>query len=269
MKKLISIILSILIVGMMIPIVSADGSPTPVLTQSEAEKLFHNATQFIYWIEDSFASEDFELLPIDGISKRAVNANESNSEIVISEVNYYGEINSSPNVRYMIIKDGRYDTVDELKAVAGKYFDSALAEKVLFDYADDDGGNISTVVEINGKAAVTVDLEGNFLYSGNEITGFQNDPVDPKLNVNLIYSYLDYESIVIPTSVSFVYTDEGWRVSSHSDYFKYLYNDLPTPTIKDFIDNPNTGDETAILIALLALSGLALACVPAVKRRER
>ena len=115
---------------------------------------------------------------------------------------------------------------------------------------------------------VTVDLEGNFLYSGNEITGFQNDSVNPKLNVNLIYSYLDYESIVIPTSVSFVYTDEGWRVSSHSDYFKYLYNDLLTPTIKDFIDNPNTGYETVILIALLALSGLALACVPAVKRRK-
>ena len=269
MKKLIAIILSLLIVGTMIPVASADSSATPELTQAEAEKLFYNANQFIHWIEDSFASEDFELSPIDGISKRAANADESNCEIVTSNVNYYGEIYSSPNVRYMIIRDERYDTIDELKAAAGKYFDSVLAEKVLFDYVDDDGGNISTVVEINGKAAVTVDLEGSFLYSGNEITGFQNDSVNPKLNVNLIYSYLDYESIVIPSSVSFVYTDDGWRVSSDSEYFKSLYNDLPTPTIKDFIDNPNTSDPTAIIIALLALSGTAIAVVPRRRRRIR
>jgi LPXTG-motif cell wall-anchored protein len=33
------------------------------------------------------------------------------------------------------------------------------------------------------------------------------------------------------------------------------------------IPSPNTGDETAILIALLALSGIAIAVVPKRKRR--
>lgn len=73
--------------------------------------------------------------------------------------------------------------------------------------------------------------------------------------------------------VTFVKTAEGWRISGGSFFERHaLVENSLTLGMKRYlglIPSPNTGDETAILIAILALSGLAVACVPAVKRMER
>ena len=78
--------------------------------------------------------------------------------------------------------------------------------------------------------------------------------------------------IPINATVEFTKTADGWRVSGGS-LLEMIYNPSTISYDWDYKpyvgDTPFTGDETAILVALLALSGLAFVCVPSVKRRER
>ena len=80
--------------------------------------------------------------------------------------------------------------------------------------------------------------------------------------------------------VTFVKTADGWRISGGS-FFDILMleekeitvamkvaNGTLTAEEAYGVANPNTSDQTSVIIDLLALSGLALACVPAVKRRK-
>ena len=81
-------------------------------------------------------------------------------------------------------------------------------------------------------------------------------------------------------TVTFKKTSDGWRISGGSFFDTILKKEKEFTvgmkvaggilTIEEAygVSNPNTSDPTAILVALLALSGLALACVPAVKRRK-
>ena len=72
--------------------------------------------------------------------------------------------------------------------------------------------------------------------------------------------------------VTFVKTAEGWRISGGSFFERHaLGENSLTVGMKKYlglIPSPNTGDETAIFIALLALSGIAIAVVPAMKKRR-
>lgn len=110
----------------------------------------------------------------------------------------------------------------------------------------------------------------------NVVLGVYGGPADdyadeeiPALNT----SYAKHRDLLIPinATVEFTKTADGWRVSGGS-LLEMIYNPLTISYDWDYKpyvgDTPFTGDETAILIALLALSGLALVCVPAVKRRK-
>ena len=70
--------------------------------------------------------------------------------------------------------------------------------------------------------------------------------------------------------VTFVKTAEGWRISGGSFFERHALGEnsltLGMKRYLGLIPNPNTGDETAIIIALHALSGLALAVVPRKRR---
>ena len=76
------------------------------------------------------------------------------------------------------------------------------------------------------------------------------------------------------TTVEFTKTADGWRISGGT-MFEALFlvgESNVVREIKLFLKSynfsPNTGDTTSIIIAILTLSGLALVCVPAVKRRK-
>lgn len=79
--------------------------------------------------------------------------------------------------------------------------------------------------------------------------------------------WVPYEEEVI-----FVKTADGWRISGGSFFERHALGEnsltLGMKRYLGLIPSPNTGDETAIILALLALSGLAVACVPAVNRRK-
>ena len=91
-----------------------------------------------------------------------------------------------------------------------------------------------------------------------------------------------YVAYMVPyeKEVTFVKTADGWRISGGSFFDILMLEEKETTVAMKVaggmltaeeaygVANPNTGDETAILIALLVLSGLALVCVPAVKRRK-
>ena len=64
-------------------------------------------------------------------------------------------------------------------------------------------------------------------------------------------------------TVEFTKTADGWRISGGTMFAVMLGESEPSD-----VRPPNTGDETAILIALLALSGLALVCVPRKRRKQ-
>ena len=99
-----------------------------------------------------------------------------------------------------------------------------------------------------------------------------------------IPAFLDpgYVAYMVPyeKEVTFVKTADGWRISGGS-FFDILMlegkeitvamkvaNGTLTAEEAYGVVNPNTGDETAIFIALLALSGTAIAVVPAMKKRR-
>ena len=99
-----------------------------------------------------------------------------------------------------------------------------------------------------------------------------------------IPAFLDpgYVAYMVPyeKEVTFVKTADGWRISGGSFFDILMLEEKESTvamkvaggilTIEEAygVSNPNTGDETAIILALLALSGLAVAFVPR-KRRKR
>ncbi len=99
-----------------------------------------------------------------------------------------------------------------------------------------------------------------------------------------IPAFLDpgYVAYMVPyeKEVTFVKTEDGWRISGGS-FFDILMleekeitiamkvaNGTLTADEAYGVANPNTSDQTSVLIALLALSGIAIAVVPAMKKRR-
>ena len=114
----------------------------------------------------------------------------------------------------------------------------------------------------NGKAVMNV-VFGEY---GGPAEDYADDKV-PDLNT----SYAKQRELLIPinATVEFTKTEDGWRVSGGS-LLEMISDPSTIPNDwdnKPYVgDTPFTGDETAIILALLALSGLA--CVPAVNRRK-
>jgi hypothetical protein len=85
-------------------------------------------------------------------------------------------------------------------------------------------------------------------------------------------SYVKQRQLLIPinATVEFTKTADGWRVSGGS-LLEMISDPSTIPNNWDYKpyagDTPFTGDETAIILALLALSGTAIAVVPKRKRR--
>ena len=117
----------------------------------------------------------------------------------------------------------------------------------------------------DGKAVMNV-VFGRY---GGPAEDFVYMGVIPSLNT----SYAKQRELLIPVNatVEFTKTEDGWRVSGGS-LLEMISDPSTIPNDWDYKpyagDTPFTGDETAIIIALLALSGIALAVLPR-KRRKR
>ena len=100
-----------------------------------------------------------------------------------------------------------------------------------------------------------------------------------------IPAFLDpgYVAYMVPyeKEVTFIKTADGWRISGGSFFDILMLEEKEitvamkvangTLTVEDAygVANPNTSDPTAIIIALLALSGTAIAVVPRKRRKIR
>ena len=125
-------------------------------------------------------------------------------------------------------------------------------------------------------------LCNNFVSNGdgkavmNVVFGEYGGPADDYVYMGVIpslnTSYAKQRQLLIPVNatVEFTKTEDGWRVSGGS-LLEMISNPSTIPNNWDYKpyvgDTPFTGDETAIFVALLALSGTAIAVVPKRKRR--
>jgi LPXTG-motif cell wall-anchored protein len=91
--------------------------------------------------------------------------------------------------------------------------------------------------------------------------------------------YYAYYKMELTKDVILTNTSDGWKVSGGSFIDTILFKESALedwmygqdtryhPITGKDMWNPNTGDETALIIALLALSGLAVAVVPRKRRK--
>ena len=165
----------------------------------------------------------------------------------------------------------RITSMDDINSFLGEIFSGDALARVKYDRIEKDfekfivgdNGNVYMLLcgEIQPRPLICE--YGELNVDGNKasmvvILGENRETADSNGDMALV---LDCEKV----TVDFEKTSNGWRISG-GELFDRLYYDVPSQQTPS---SPNTGDETSILIALLALSGIALACVPAVKRRER
>ena len=86
--------------------------------------------------------------------------------------------------------------------------------------------------------------------------GYNRETADSNGDMILV---LDCEKV----TVDFEKTSDGWRLSG-GELFDEIYHDVPSQQTPS---SPNTSDPTSVIIALLALSGLAIAVVPTKRRK--
>lgn len=274
MKKLLSFtLIFVLTFAVLVPFVSASPSE---LTEEDAKNLFNKAIGCIDWLSPLyFTPEDFDHKDIDGIEKRALVATIPPTQLIESTKNFYGEESSISE--YMLIKDERYDTVEELLNITKTYFNDELAVKVLAETSDDGSSEeiSSMVIDVDGKAAISTIIYENSVYTPGNVTGYDYNNGKPTLHVELfarpagaLDPLSDENRIKIDTTVSFEYTERGWRVSNEGTFFKYYYCDVPYPKGVGPMTGGavNTGDTDTIIYITLAIASL---CGIAVVTRKK
>jgi len=277
MKKLLSFtLICVLALATFVPLVSA---ATPVLGEEGAKELFRKAVGCIDWLSPLyFTPDDFDHDPIDGIEKRALIHQIDPAQLIKSTKNFYGE--ECLISEYMLIKDERYDTVEELLNITKNYFNDELAVKVLAETSDDgDSDEIdSMVIDVDGKAAISTIISEQQVYIVGDVGGYDYNNGNPQLRVELLarpagrFDPLPKEDMIkIPTVVSFEYTERGWRVSNEGTFFKYYYCDIPYPKGVGPMTGGavNTGDTDTIIYVILALASLGGIAVVVVMRKRK
>lgn len=275
MKKLFSYtLIFVFMLVLFAPFVSAAPSE---LTEEEAKNLFNKAIGCIDWLSPYYSTPaDFDHDDIDAIEKRALVATIDQSQLIESSKDFYGKENSISE--YMLIKDERYDTVQELLDITKKYFNDELAVKVLAETSDDGSSEkiYSMVIDVDGKAAISTIIYENSVYLPGKVTGYDYNNGKPTLHVELLarpagaYDPIsEKDRIKIDTTVSFEYTERGWRVSNEGTFFKYYYCDVPYPSgvgpmAGGTVNTGDTGTMIYITLAVASLCGIAIVA----KRRK-
>ncbi|MBE6670226.1 MAG: LPXTG cell wall anchor domain-containing protein [Ruminococcaceae bacterium] len=275
MKKLFSYtLIFVFMLVLFAPFVSAAPSE---LTEEEAKNLFNKAIGCIDWLSPYYSTPaDFDHDDIDAIEKRALVATIDQSQLIESSKDFYGKENSISE--YMLIKDERYDTVQELLDITKKYFNDELAVKVLAETSDDGSSEkiYSMVIDVDGKAAISTIIYENSVYLPGKVTGYDYNNGKPTLHVELLarpagaYDPIsEKDRIKIDTTVSFEYTERGWRVSNEGTFFKYYYCDVPYPNgvgpmAGGTVNTGDTGTMIYITLAVASLCGIAIVA----KRRK-
>lgn len=275
MKKLFSYtLIFVFMLVLFAPFVSAAPSE---LTEEEAKNLFNKAIGCIDWLSPYYSTPaDFDHDDIDAIEKRALVATIDQSQLIESSKDFYGKENSISE--YMLIKDERYDTVQELLDITKKYFNDELAVKVLAETSDDGSSEkiYSMVIDVDGKAAISTIIYENSVYLPGKVTGYDYNNGKPTLHVELLARpagahdpISEKDRIKIDTTVSFEYTERGWRVSNEGTFFKYYYCDVPYPNgvgpmAGGTVNTGDTGTMIYITLAVASLCGIAIVA----KRRK-
>ena len=170
MKKLFSYtLIFVFMLVLFAPFVSAAPSE---LTEEEAKNLFNKAIGCIDWLSPYYSTPaDFDHDDIDAIENRALVATIDQSQLIESSKDFYGKENSISE--YMLIKDERYDTVQELLDITKKYFNDELAVKVLAETSDDGSSEkiYSMVIDVDGKAAISTIIYENSVDLPGKVTG--------------------------------------------------------------------------------------------------
>ena len=152
-------------------------------------------------------------------------------------------------------------------AFASTHTQSGILEEILKSVGD---------LTVNGNTAtIKVGVELREVHPANAKVPDGAREIPAFLDPRYVAYMVPYEK-----EVTFVKTADGWRISGGS-FFDILMleekeitvamkvaNGTLTAEEAYGVVNPNTGDETAILVALLALSGIAVVCVPAMKKRR-
>ena len=163
----------------------------------------------------------------------------------------------------------RITSMDDINSFLGEIFLGDALARVKYDRIEKDfekfivgdNGNVYMLLSGEIQPRPLICEYGELNVDGNKANmvvalGYHRGTADSNGEMILV---LDCEKV----TVDFEKTSNGWRISG-GELFDMLYYDVPpqqTPS------SPNTSDPTAIIIALLALSGTAIAVVPKRKRR--
>ena len=285
MKKIISLIV---ISVMLLSALAMNVGAAEEFSREDAEKLFTDAfscyvalqeSKFVY---DRVSAEvEFDTnshitieytLNYDGVAKSFFDTATKVKKIIIGGkeygINNISDINSLIEVYYV---PGYYDVFTK-----GQNF---LQGKVSLFYEGTDKG-VYCISDIGEEGLIYLKDEkgsplsfGEFNVNGDKAT----------LNVRAKIMFggtVKTESYFFEAPVEFLRTEKGWRVSGgamveiisrQTDYKPYVYKHLrydpDTDVFTEIPLSPNTSDPTAIIIALLALSGVALVVVPRKRRK--
>lgn len=281
MKKLILFIIIVALLFVNVCSVSAEGSN---LSEAEAQKIFYDAYLVFHVYKDSnfqdWASDsrDFFMswvFPED-------DAPGSPSHFIIDNIEY-----SVGYISELRLSDTKYDglTVEKLKDIARLYYPESEIEDLMIDVNVGDGLNDSSLFyEKDGKVYPIANshFSARNPYLIAEYSDFTVSGNTASMTVLFNRAYRLHASCYVRAKIEFVNENGRWKLATNPFSEDALYSEDWLEEVEYWIDAddnktyygnpeapPNTGDEAAILIALLALSGLAVACVPSVKRRER
>ena len=159
--------------------------------------------------------------------------------------------------------------MDDINSFLGEIFSGDALARVKYDRIEKDfekfivGDNGNVYMLLNGEIQPRplICEYGELNVDGNKANmvvtlGYHRGTADSNGEMILV---LDCRKV----TVDFEKTSDGWRISG-GELFDMLYYDVPPQQTPNF--NPNTSDPTAIIIALLALSGAAIVCVPGKRR---
>ena len=280
MKKIILAVIIVALLFVNVCSVSAEGSN---LSEAEAQKIFYDAylvfhvyknSGFRDWSSDSrdrFVSKVYpeDLTPEDTLY------------YIVDGVEY-----SKGYISELRLSDTKYDglTVEKLKDIARLYYPESEIEDLMIDVNAEDGLNDSSLFyEKDGKvypiANSHFSVRNPYLIA--EYSDFTVSGNTASMTVLFNRAYRLHASCYVRAKIEFVNENGRWKLATNPFSEDALYSKDWLEDVEYWIDAednkmyygnpeapPNTGDETAILIALLALSGLALAFVPKVKKRK-
>lgn len=272
MKKLFSMII---ITVMLLSALAMNAGAADEFAPEDAVNLFEDA-EVLYLALENVKTVDSEFV----LDKAAYKDNYDESKLGSNE-------NAAMYRHYKVVSykygesDVKVETRAELEALIGKYF----AEDVAKEYIKSFNGYFSEFPYSSATVnPLYVDENGMLYHLCDDIThqiteryyvvgysDFVCGENEATITLTLRRTRVPQDDEYLSIPIKYEKTASGWRMSEDvfNTVLHYTTGTYEGEYRKYLISNPNTGDETAILIAILALSGLAFVCMPSVKRRER